>query len=96
MRKVTKVRVLERFRIELTFDNGRCGIIDLAYLAGKGLFRIWDTPGAFEAVRIGSSGELQWGDQADLCPDALYLKMTGQKAETVFPGLMHEPAHARD
>ena len=38
-------------------------------------------------MRIGSSGELAWGDEIDICPDALYLRITGKKPEDLFPKL---------
>jgi hypothetical protein len=30
----------------------------------------------------------------DLCPDALYLRVTGKSPEEKFPALQHELAHA--
>jgi Protein of unknown function (DUF2442) len=94
MRKITKVRVLNDYRLELAFDDGVYGMINLVELVGKGVFALWRDRQAFEQVRIGSSGELVWGDQVDLCPDALYLKVTGKKPEDVFPALRREPVHA--
>ena len=94
MRKISEVRVLQGYRLELEFDDGVCGTVDLTNLAGKGVFALWRDYCAFEQVRIGSSGELVWGDQVDLCPDSLYLKVTGKKPEEVFPALRQEPAHA--
>ncbi|MGQ9779743.1 MAG: DUF2442 domain-containing protein [Bacillota bacterium] len=94
MRKISKVRVLPGYRLELEFDDGVSGSVDLSYLAGKGVFSLWNDYRAFEDVRIGSSGELVWGDQIDLCPDSLYLKVTGKTPEEVFPALRQETAHA--
>jgi len=94
MRKITNVKALQGYRLELEFDDGVRGTVDLTGLAGKGVFALWRDCRAFEQVRIGSSGELVWGDQVDLCPDSLYLKVTGKKPEDVFPALRREPAHA--
>jgi hypothetical protein len=94
MRKITKVRVLNDYRLELEFDDGVEGMVNLVELVGKGVFALWRDRQAFEQVRIGSSGELVWGEQVDLCPDALYLKVTGKKPEDVFPALRREPVHA--
>jgi len=94
MRKITKVKALEDYRLELTFDDGVFGTVDLADLVGKGVFALWRDRHVFQQVRIGSSGELIWGDQVDLCPDSLYLKVTGKKPEELFPALRSEPAHA--
>ncbi len=94
MRKVTKVNVLEGFRLELAFDDGVRGTVNLSDLAGHGVFEAWRDRHAFEQVQIGPSGELVWGDRIDLCPDSLYLRTTGLKPEDLFPSLRHEPAHA--
>ena len=94
MRKVLKVRALQGYCLELEFDDGVSGTVDLSDLAGKGVFVLWRDHQAFEQVRIGSSGELVWDDRVDLCPDALYFRVTGKKPEDVFPALRREPAHA--
>jgi Protein of unknown function (DUF2442) len=94
MRRITKVKVLPGYRLELEFDDGVSGIVDLSEAVGKGVFALWRDPVVFEQVCIGSSGELVWGDQVDLCPDALYLKVTGKKPEDIFPVLRNPPIHA--
>lgn len=96
MRKIVSVTVLGHYKLDLVFDDGVRGSIDLSELAGKGVFSIWNTPGVFEGVQIGSSGELIWSDQADLCPDAMYLKSTGKKPEDLFPMLHFEPTNIDD
>jgi hypothetical protein len=90
MRKVTSVRVRENYLLELRFDDGVSGDIDLSGLVGEGVFAAWRDRRFFGRVRIGSSGELVWGDVIDLCPDALYLKVTGKTPEELFPGLRAE------
>jgi hypothetical protein len=94
MRRVTEVKTLGGYRLALVFDDGARGSVDLSALAGKGVFALWRDQGSFERVRIGTSGELLWDDKVDLCPDSLYLKVTGRKPEDIFPGLRHEPSHA--
>lgn len=94
MKRIIRVRILEDYCLELAFDDGVVGTVDLADLAGKGVFVLWNEPGAFGKVRIGSSGELAWGDAIDLCPDSLYLRVTGKKPEDLFPSLQHEPIDA--
>lgn len=96
MRKIVKVKVkvLQEYRLELEFDDGVCGSVDLSDLVGRGIFAPWRDHRTFEQVQVGSSGKLVWGDQIDLCPDSLYLKVTGKKPEDIFPALRREPAHA--
>jgi hypothetical protein len=94
MRRITRVKVLAGYRVELEFDDGVRGVVDISEAFGKGVFVLWRDPLVFEEVRIGSSGELVWADQVDLCPDALYLKVTGKKPEDIFPALRNHPAQA--
>jgi len=94
MRKVTAVNVMRGYRLTITFDDGVSGTLDLSDLVGKGVFALWRDRRACESVRVGSSGELVWGDQIDLCPDALYLKVTGKQPEDVFPALRREHSRA--
>jgi hypothetical protein len=90
MVKITEVKVLENYRLEVAFDDGASGVVDLSALVGKGVFDVWRNPHVFQQVRIGSFGELAWGDRIDLCPDSLYLKATGKKSEDAFPTLRRE------
>ena len=94
MRRVKEVKVIAGYRVGLTFDDGTAGVVDLSGRVGKGVFALWSDRAAFERVRIGTSGELVWDDRIDLCPDALYLEVTGKKPEDVFPSLRREPSHA--
>ena len=94
MKRITKLRVLSGYRLELEFDDGLKGTVDLSDSVGKGVFTLWCDPAAFEQVRIGSTGELVWADRIDLCPDALYLKVTGKNPEDIFPALRNQPGDA--
>ena len=94
MVKITNVRVLQGYRLELAFDDGVCGVVDLSDLVGKGVFALWRDHHVFEQVWIGSFGELVWDDKIDLCPDSLYLKATGKRPEDVFPALCRESSYA--
>lgn len=94
MKRISKVKVLSGYRLELEFDDGVAGSVDFSEAVGKGVFVLWRDPLAFNRVRIGSSGELVWDDRIDLCPDALYLKVTGKKPKDIFPALRNQPAHA--
>jgi hypothetical protein len=94
MRKIVKVNALPDYTLELEFDDGTAGTVSLSDLAGRGVFAIWLEGDTFEQVRISPSGELVWNDRVDLCPDALYFKVTGKKPEDVFPALHQESVHA--
>ena len=94
MHKIINVKVLNDYKVELKYDNGRQGIADLSHLVGKGLFSLWNNYDDFRKVKIGSSGELVWNEQIDICPDSLYLKITNQKPENLFPGLKQKAEYA--
>jgi len=88
------VKALPDYRIYIKFSDGAEGEVDLSDLAGQGVFEAWKDPRAFEAVRIGPGRQVQWGNEIELCPDALYLRLTGKTPEEVFPELQREITHA--
>ena len=94
MHKITSVTVLPDYKLELRYADRTKGIVDVSHLVGKGVFSLWNNYQAFQNVKIGPSGELLWGNEVDLCPDSLYLQITHQKPEDVFPQLKHELTHA--
>lgn len=87
MPRPTDVKSLDNYRIWVKYSDGAEGIVDLAHLAGKGVFALWNDYQAFRDVHIGPSGEIAWSDEIDLCPDAMYLRITGKKPEDLFPAL---------
>jgi hypothetical protein len=78
------------YRLWLRYNDGAEGEIDLSDLVGQGVFAAWRDASMFEAVRLGSHGEICWGDDIDMCPDALYLELTGKSPEDMFPKLRAE------
>ena len=87
MVRPTEVKPLDNYRLWIKFSDGIEGVIDLSNLAGKGVFALWNDYRKFEKVSIGSGGEIAWNDQVDLCPDAVYLRITGKRPEDIFPKL---------
>jgi len=94
MHKIIQARALENYRVELEFEDGTKGVIDLAHLVGKGVFARWQDEAEFKKLKIGEHGELKWGNDLDLCPDSLYLKVTSKTPEDEFPGLRPRIANA--
>lgn len=94
MPKPVEVRALANYRIWLRYDDGVQGEVDLGDLAGRGVFKAWDDPAFFSAVRVASHGAVEWGSGLDLCPDALYMRLTGRSPEELFPALRSAHAHA--
>jgi hypothetical protein len=94
MTRPIEVKALAHFRIWLRYDDQTEGEVDLSDLAGQGVFKAWNDPAFFRAVRLGSHGALEWGDMIDICPDAMYLRLTGKSPEDVFPRLRSVHADA--
>lgn len=94
MTRPIAVRALQKFRLWLRYDDGTEGEVDLADLAGRGVFQAWDDVAFFNTVRLGSHGAIEWGSDIDLCPDALYLRLTGKSPEEIFPNLRSAHANA--
>ena len=87
MFKPIEVKALPDYKLWLRYTDGVEGEVDLSHLAGRGVFAAWDDYQVFEKVHIGKSGAIAWSDDIDLCPDALYLRLTGKRPEEVFPKL---------
>ena len=85
--KPVEVKALPNFRIWLRYDDGTNGEVDLSDLVGQGVFRAWDDLEFFNAVHLGVHGAIEWGNDIDICPDAMYLRLTGRSPEEVFPAL---------
>jgi hypothetical protein len=87
MKKVAEVKALSGYRIWLRYSDGVEGEVDLGYLAGRGVFTAWTSRAVFESVQVGASGSVVWDEDIDLCPDALYLRLTGKTPAELFPKL---------
>ncbi|MEW6322380.1 MAG: DUF2442 domain-containing protein [Acidobacteriota bacterium] len=87
------VKALPGFRIWLRYSDGVEGEVDLSDLAGRGVFAAWDDEAFFTAVRLGAHGAIEWGSGLDLCPDAMYLRLTGKPVDALAS--MPDSAHAR-
>ncbi len=94
MHKIETFKVLSDYNIWLKYVDGTEGSVNLSYLAGKGVFAVWNDYEIFKKLSIGSSGELTWESGVDLCPDALYLKLTHKRPEEIFPNLKREAVNA--
>ena len=86
MLQPVKIEAREGYRIWLRYADGAAGEVDLSDIAGRGVFAVWNDRARFESVRIGPSREITWGGDAELCPDALYLRLAGKALADVMPG----------
>ena len=94
MKKAIEVRPLSGFRSWLKYADGVTGEVDLSHLAGRGVFKVWADREVFEGVHVDPSGAIAWSEDIDLCPDALYLRLTGKAVDELFPKLKPAPVDA--
>ena len=92
--RITRATPVSGFRVSLEFNDGVTGTVDLSSFAGRGVFKAWEQPGVFEQATITPEGALAWPGEIDLCPDMLYLQVTGKQPEELFPAVQHPPAPA--
>ena len=72
--------------IWVRYSDGVAGEIDLSDMAGRGVFAAWNDRTFFETVRVAEGDAIAWGDDLDICSDALYMELTGKSVEEVMPG----------
>ena len=83
MYKLIQIKALPNYRLWVKFSDGVEGEADLSHLAGKGVFSLWNDYSAFEKVYIGKSGQIAWTDEIDICPDTIYMTITGKTQPTL-------------
>ena len=94
MIRPVSVQALPNYRIHIRYSDGAQDEVDLSELAGKGVFAAWNDPDYFRRVEIGAHRQIRWSDEVELCPDAVYLKLTGNTPEEYFAAVPREAAHA--
>ena len=87
MKKAVEARPLSGYRIWPRYADGVEGEVALSHLAGRGVFRAWTDRRVFEGVHVDRNAAATWNEDIDLCPDALYLRLTGEAVEELFPKL---------
>jgi hypothetical protein len=67
------------YRIEVTFDNGRRGVVDFSpYLERGGVFQRFHDLSFFREFRVNPElGTLTWAGEIDIAPETLYALATG-------------------
>ena len=60
-----EVEPREGHRIWLRYSDGTAGEVDLFYLAGRGVFKVWEESARFDTVHIGPAGGIAWGENVE-------------------------------
>ena len=77
---ITDVRPLDDYRLDLRFEDGVRGSVDVAKLVRfEGVFAPLKSLDEFQRVRVNPElGTVYWPCGADLDPDVLYSLVTGK------------------
>ena len=72
IKKLTEVRVLDKYRVWLRFDDGIEGEVDFSGKPRTGVYVPWEDYDYFRRAQVGPSGELVWDDQVDFSPTSIH------------------------
>lgn len=75
--ELISVNVSRKYIIELGFDDGTLGELDVSKLANRGVFKAWDENDLFFQAYISESGAIAWNDELDIDPLNAYLSLKG-------------------
>ena len=70
--RVKNVLPEKNYTLHLWFTNGEEGILDVKPYLDKGIFKELRNEKIFNTVKP-FIGTIQWANEADLCPDTVYL-----------------------
>ena len=85
---VTEARVLAGHCLELTFSDGKRGVVDLTNrVMGKGgLYQALEDEQFFRKVSVNADlGTVVWPNGLDICPDLLYSLVMGKPLADATP-----------
>jgi hypothetical protein len=89
---VVNIKCLDDFKLELTFDDGKSGVLDCKPLIEKGgVFSVLEDHDVFNRVEIHKElGVITWNNEIDIAPETAYSLATGAP----LPEWMEESEHA--
>jgi len=81
------------YRIELTFENGKSGVVDFTkFIAKGGIFSRLSDLNFFKSFQVNHElGVITWDDKIDVAPETLYSEATGEP----LPRWMQEETEMR-
>ena len=81
--KVTSVSAVEKYKLNVQYNDGTNGLVDLSDLAGKGVFQYWDekADNFFNVYIAKQCGAIAWSDDLDIDPMNVYFQLKGISSE---------------
>lgn len=74
---LTSVKARSKYHLDVYFNDGTHGILDVSSLAGKGVFNAWELNDLFFNPYINEMGAIAWNDFIDIDPLNAYLQVKG-------------------
>ncbi len=78
MNRIVRVSAGPGYNLEVVFDNGISGNVDLSSRLFGPVFEPLRDPVLFSQVRVDEYGAVYWPNGADLAPDAIYRTISSQ------------------
>jgi hypothetical protein len=73
MIKVTNVKALDNYQLELSFNTGKRRVFDVGPYLNKGIFTELRDLSYFRSVRL-AFGSVAWPNEQDFGPESLYVE----------------------
>ena len=89
--KPVEVEARQGYKIWVKYADGPEGVVDLSDLVGQGPYAAWSAPDFFKDVHISEMKDIAWGSDVSICPDAVYLELTGLPFDQVFQWMQEPP-----
>ena len=77
MPRVVKIAPLPKYRLQVEFDDGVAGTIDLSGELTGEVFELLRDKAVFRQATVDEFGAVCWPNGPDLAPDAMYGELTG-------------------
>jgi len=81
--KVIKVLAIPEYKIQVTFDDGVSGIIDLKNYIQTGIFTSLNNKETFNKV-YSTGYSVAWSDDLEIDALNIYAEISGKKPEDIF------------
>ena len=88
---IVHIKCLEDFNLQVTFDDGKTGILDCKPIIERGgVFSALNDPDVFNTAGIHKDlGVITWNNEIDIAPETAYSLATG----TPLPERMDKSEH---
>lgn len=89
MLKIKSANYLKDYRIEILYEDGLTGILDLSSHSQQGMFSGWQEEAYFKKFSIAEFGEtLEWPNGEDISPESIYSQIAKVEPLKAFESML--------